>query len=669
MPSLIPRAPLPETRATPIPQAQQTARLDMSGVNAGVQRLGGIAQDFIVRKMEQADHARLEQARAELASFGTQLYDPENPTGIHTFRGERALQANESLLPKADQRIAQIRQRLTPRQQAQFDGMATSWRTNLSDGLNRHMAAESERFMAAQSQALNQQMTSEAVLHGLNGAPDLQQASVAELQAANARRLELQGAPRETIAMASAGVASSVYRTTALGLANRSLPEAVAYYNRVAGSLTAEDRIAVESTVYPAIRADAGTSAGLAAVNGGEIAGTPTLRTGADMAQGAAEVQQQYEALGTRHGFVTTSTTRSRAENERVGGVENSQHLDHRGTARDWSIRGKTPQQVQAFVSDLRAAGFEVITKPHGTGPHVHAELPPITRSAQRTRVEGPAGTKSEALLRLRESPVAADPVALKAAEAVVEREFGLADALRADAERRQDEQSNIAIHQGAANASLEQLVGPAAYARYVREGKVEAWEKVRLNRINRTFVQDDPVFVEEVAREAVTNPTAFMRRNFDDPRVQLRLSTATLADFKKQQADYAKPEGQDDYHTQEQRLELAYAGLGITKDEERKGAFRILFLQSERDLHQRLGRKPSPSELDALGRSTARTFAQRMADGTTGIYAEARQAVLSISQADRNRLRDEYQRKHGHAPTDAYLDEFIERWSRARSQ
>lgn len=87
-------------------------------------------------------------------------------------------------------------------------------------------------------------------------------------------------------------------------------------------------------------------------------------------------VQADYAAIGERHGFRTTSTTRSRAENERVGGVENSQHLDSRGTARDWSVKGKTQEQIDAFVADLRAAGFEVITRPHGTGPHIHAELP-----------------------------------------------------------------------------------------------------------------------------------------------------------------------------------------------------------------------------------------------------------------------------------------------------
>src|SRR5690606_37485293 len=57
-------------------------------------------------------------------------------------------------------------------------------------------------------------------------------------------------------------------------------------------------------------------------------------------------------------------------------------------TARDWSVKGKTQAEIDAFVADLRAAGFEVITEPHGTGPHVHAELPkggrpPIERIAE----------------------------------------------------------------------------------------------------------------------------------------------------------------------------------------------------------------------------------------------------------------------------------------------
>lgn len=93
-----------------------------------------------------------------------------------------------------------------------------------------------------------------------------------------------------------------------------------------------------------------------------------------------SEVQSLYEKLGEQFGFTTTSTTRSAEENKRVGGVATSQHLDTIGTARDWSVKGKTPAQVEAFASALREQGFEVITKPHGTGPHVHAELPGKSR-------------------------------------------------------------------------------------------------------------------------------------------------------------------------------------------------------------------------------------------------------------------------------------------------
>ena len=86
-------------------------------------------------------------------------------------------------------------------------------------------------------------------------------------------------------------------------------------------------------------------------------------------------VQATLAGLGDQFGFKTTSTTRTKAENDAAGGVENSQHLEHRGTARDWSVKGKTHEQIAAFAAALREQGFQVITKPHGTGPHVHAEL------------------------------------------------------------------------------------------------------------------------------------------------------------------------------------------------------------------------------------------------------------------------------------------------------
>lgn len=100
------------------------------------------------------------------------------------------------------------------------------------------------------------------------------------------------------------------------------------------------------------------------------------------LASPMGDPQGVYASLADKHGFQTTSTTRTKEENERVGGVPNSQHMT--GTARDFSVRGKTPEQINAFVNDLRSQGFEVITRDHGTGPHIHAELPPsASRAAQ----------------------------------------------------------------------------------------------------------------------------------------------------------------------------------------------------------------------------------------------------------------------------------------------
>jgi hypothetical protein len=97
-----------------------------------------------------------------------------------------------------------------------------------------------------------------------------------------------------------------------------------------------------------------------------------------------ADVQGTLDAIGQKYGFETTSTIRTPAENKAARGVPNSQHLT--GTARDFSIRGKSPEQIAAMRAELESAGFEVLVSDHGTGPHMHAELPPGGRG-QMTRV------------------------------------------------------------------------------------------------------------------------------------------------------------------------------------------------------------------------------------------------------------------------------------------
>src|SRR5690606_1117331 len=69
-----------------------------------------------------------------------------------------------------------------------------------------------------------------------------------------------------------------------------------------------------------------------------------------------------------------TSLNRSKADNDRVGGVANSQHM--RGTAGDFVVPAA---QRGAFMAQARQMGYEAIDE----GDHVHLELPRGAQTAQ----------------------------------------------------------------------------------------------------------------------------------------------------------------------------------------------------------------------------------------------------------------------------------------------
>lgn len=94
------------------------------------------------------------------------------------------------------------------------------------------------------------------------------------------------------------------------------------------------------------------------------------------MSPNSSYIQGILGDLGSEYGFITTSTIRSPSYNSEIGGVANSQHIT--GTARDYSIRNKTPSQVSEFIRKLQGSGFEAFRHKTKTGvEHVHAELPP----------------------------------------------------------------------------------------------------------------------------------------------------------------------------------------------------------------------------------------------------------------------------------------------------
>jgi GGDEF domain-containing protein len=109
---------------------------------------------------------------------------------------------------------------------------------------------------------------------------------------------------------------------------------------------------------------------------------TRALAGGSD----AKSVQADFRAIAEQHGATITSMVRPVIAR---GAGERSQHPH--GTAADFRTRDKTPEQVDALMSDLRKAGFEVVDERNTDQPHIHAELPPGGRRAAETP-EGTAG-------------------------------------------------------------------------------------------------------------------------------------------------------------------------------------------------------------------------------------------------------------------------------------
>lgn len=111
----------------------------------------------------------------------------------------------------------------------------------------------------------------------------------------------------------------------------------------------------------------------------------PGISRGGD----AGQIQQEYKDLAGEHGFTITSTERPVLN---VGAGARSQHP--KGTAADFSVKGKSRQQIEQFMAALRSRGYEVIDETDGktgTGPHIHAELPPGGR-ALAADAGGPRG-------------------------------------------------------------------------------------------------------------------------------------------------------------------------------------------------------------------------------------------------------------------------------------
>lgn len=722
---LIPRA-APAGSVAPLPGVRQTARLDTSVLQRGIGQLGDAAQQYIQREIDLADQAALMEARNALSAWEGQIKDPSNPNGLRAFQGKESLRAGEVLLPQADAHISQIRQRLTPRQQQQFDLIAGNFKAQFHEGVNRWADRQFTAYEDATFQATNENLLNDAVAAGLEGDWTRQAQIANELVTINRAHLSTRGMGEELIKQRERGLVSNIHAATVDGMMTADPQAAMAYYDRWADQMLPADRAKIERALYPVVEDLAADSYADAIVGGQavqaddpqtidaaivqlESAGVDTATATTSSATGAGQfvkstwlqvirkhrpdlaegkTDEEILALRTDGALSREMVAAYRRDNTAIlqaNGVQTTaenvyaaHHFGPGGAVAFARASGDTPMSEILTAGQMRANPYlQGKTKAEVIAMWRRRGLPGGEVNGV-AMASAPPASKAEAIARAREIR---DPRLRRAVERKIVERFALRELQEAEAAKAQDEAANIALTENP-TMSLREALGAEGYARAVREGKLEAWERVRLAKIQGTFVQDDPVFVEEVSREAVTDFAAFLRRNFDDPEVQERLSTAQLAAFKKMQAEGRKPGTQQDWATEEQRLNTAFTTLGLTtdglkgkrKDEvnRRRGEFRLAWMSAERELIQLLdGKKPTPEQYDRLLDGVVRTFSRRMAEGKVdprrfegetvpGMYSRGAQFRSEITPAERQGAIEAYRRKYGTNPTETQITEAV---------
>ena len=514
--------------------ARNEARVSYAGANAigeatrAVQQgLGAVAQ-YAEKEAQKADISGFQESQRKLDAWEETTNDPNNPKGFYSYKGRDALGLKDALLPDFDKTASEIGAKLSPRAQEKFKEYADGRRHAIATSANSYATREYDGWRDANSKAWETGQRNNIGRAYQSGSEDEAVKLLGGALETMAAESIAEGRPMAELTNRQAAFTSDVHASILNGMLVSDPMKAREYFDTHKDELLPETRTTAEAKVQVY-----GDDAEMDQVVQEHGSGRVQVPMGSS---DHSNVQTKLGALGDQHGFETTSTTRSKAENDKVGGVTNSQHLS--GTARDYSVKGKSPAQVAAFASALKAEGFEVITRDHGTGPHVHAELPGNRKAVQRQ----PPATLGEYIESVRNDPRANTPLKKKTAETKARNDWQVREADKLGAKSASLERANLAIETADPATPLRQILG-GDFEAMAMAGHVDSFERRLTERRTGVTVASNPNVVAAMeegiyrARAGGEAAQAALRAmNPYDPTLQLapddrkRLGEAKLA-------------------------------------------------------------------------------------------------------------------------------------------
>ena len=718
MAELIPRARIPDTSIGALPGVRPdapTSREPLVQGLATIQRgLTGIAEQW----QEREDTAALLSARNELRDWENQVFNPNNPDGIGKYRGANALGAGD-LVPQADQRISEIRDRLSPRQQARFDEVAGNFRDNFASSLNRRMESEHNSYRNAEAKAALDNMGDDAVAAGVAGDFAGQDLKATELLGMVRARAASEGWGVEQLRAAERQVASNVRSRTIIGMSASEPFKAWDYYQQHQGQLSPEDRLRVTQVLDPVVK-DAEYQTVADRIIGG--AGAP----------GTTDVDAQIEALegtGKNPGSSAVGTGQfldgtwleqiNRHRPDLANGRSREEILALRSdpelgremirlyredNARHLTSRGVQPTPTALYAAHHFGPGGGVKfmqagddtpmksllpAKEYAANPYLHGKTKgEVLANWQKRGLGGGGGTIAggtrSKVDALEVASQIADPREREGVIRKINQTFAIRDAREAEQEKALSESTYTAITQNTdPSLTLAEVIGPEAFEMATRKGRIPALENMRTAVLTNTLIKDDPILADALFREAVISPNEFRKRDLYAD--QDRLSTQTLSQLLKMQTEVTKPGAVQDWASDDERLNNGFIMLGIGRGgdatgkgsdkknaerEQERGEFRLAYMAAEREWMQSMnGKKPTPEQKDALIRNLARSFRNLRDEGKlyqtvdgkrVGIFSMGVEYATQISEADRAAVRDAWIKKYNRPPTEAQVTRYI---------
>lgn len=671
MAQFIPRSTGPQVQQQLGPQARNTAQVDLSPLARTAGAVGGAAMSLFEQARERADMTAVMQARRELSDWEGQTFRPDNPDGIAKYQGKDALQAPDALLGGLDQRIGQIRDRLSPAQRAKFEQVAFSFRDTIQGRLNNHADREYSAYEATERKAALDNIGQDAVSAGVSGDFGLADVRIQEALGMARAAFQTQGLGEEAIKASERGIVSSTRKQTIAGLATRDPYAAEGYYHRYADQMSPEDRAQTERLLYPVVsdrnaydmaqdivagqpasevavaaappargRPSAAVVSAIdaaAAAEGLDAAGRADLYALAEQESGFNPRAVNSEVLDD--GDRATGLFQYRATS--AGGIDRTDAVaSARRAAREYRERlakGGRAYAIAAHFAGEGGADAVVNRGRSAENPKTALYIRQVMgRSARWSAESGqpavaaagtPPATLAEAVAAI---PRSLPPDQRAKTEGYL-RDFYAQR--KAQAEQVQ-QQAAMSIYDkvtaAGAGVPLSRVLGPAELALVGRDASLaESINRYRKLLSEGAVIEDDPVTVDELQRMQALRPSDFAKVPLG--QYADRLSGKTLKAFADDQARANDPGKRADWMSADDRLNRGFQMLGIGASTDARGSgsesknapraalrgeFRIAYQNAQTEFMQIQGKKPTPEQADALLRTVAQQFSTRLVNG-----------------------------------------------------